>query len=379
MRRGKSWEFRWREYGYDESGQKCHANRREVFASVADYPTKRLVLRHPFIAQKQNEINNLTLRPIRAMTFAQFAERWKEQVLSQHKPSTQVASKSHIKIHFTPYFGALPLSQINGERIQAFVASRKVSPKSVHNLVATLRMMWNSAKAWGYVNTDPFAGLVLPQVPIPDVGCFTVEEEQKILLNAPEPDKTFYWLAAETGARAGELCGLRWEDIDLENGIIVIRQSAWQGRIVTPKTKKAYRTFAISQQLQDHLRARIGTGLVFTYHNGRPWKGEKVVERKLGPLLKKLGISHRGLHAFRHGNATIMDRLNAPMKARQDRLGHTDLRMTGRYTHVLSADDRRIAEQIGQLLCPTVSKNTEAPEVITFKGSVFSHLQAATA
>jgi integrase len=377
VRRGKSWEFRWREYGYDEQGQRCHVNRREVFASVTDYPTKRLALRHPFIAQKQNEINNTTLRPVRAINFAQFAERWKAQVLTQHKPSTQVAAKSHIKIHFNPSFGHLPLSQINGERLQAFVASRKVGPKSIANLIATLRMMWNSAEAWGHVNTDPFEGLVLPQVPDPEVGCFTTEEIKTILSNAPEPDGTFYWLAAEAGMRAGELCGLRWEHIDLDNGIIVVRQSAWQGRIVTPKTKKACRTFAISPQLLEHLRSNAGKGLLFSYRNGRPWKGEKVVERKLGPLLKKLGIPHRGLHAFRHGNATIMDRLNAPMKARQDRLGHTDLRMTGRYTHVLSEDDRRIAWQIGQLLCPTVSKNNEAAEVISFNGPVSNQLQPA--
>jgi hypothetical protein len=56
-------------------------------------------------------------------------------------------------------------------------------------------------------------------------------------------------------------------------------------------------TFAISPQLLEHLRKMQGTGLIFQYRNGRPWKGEKVVERKLKPLLKRLGIPHRGLHA----------------------------------------------------------------------------------
>jgi integrase len=52
-----------------------------------------------------------------------------------------------------------------------------------------------------------------------------------------------------------------------------------------------------------------------------------------------------------------MDQLNAPIKARQDRLGHTDSRTTlGRYTHVLSEDDRRIALQIGSVLWHSVAK-----------------------
>jgi integrase len=45
---------------------------------------------------------------------------------------------------------------------------------------------------------------------------FTLEEVQRLLAAAGEPYKTFYWLAAETGMRAGELCGLRIEDLILE-------------------------------------------------------------------------------------------------------------------------------------------------------------------
>jgi integrase len=362
VRRGKSWEFRWREDEIDGSGKRKRVERRQVFATTRDHPTLRLASRDPFVLAKQQEINSLNFKPRNTILFSQFAVNWVERVLSQHKPSTQVATKSHLKIHLLPYFGDLQLQQINGERIQDFVASREIGQKSIHNLVATLRMLWNSAKAWAYVSHDPFEGLVLPTAPDPEPKFFTLEEVQTILDNAPEPDRTFYCLAAETGLRAGELCGLRWEDLNFESGIVEVKQSAWQGRIVTPKTKKACRTFAISPQLLEHLRKMQGTGLIFQYRNGRPWKGEKVVERKLKPLLKRLGIPHRGLHAFRHTNATIMDRLGVPMKTRQDRLGHTDSRMTlGRYTHVVSEDDRKIAAQFGGLLWPIASKsnNTE--------------------
>jgi len=66
-----------------------------------------------------------------------------------------------------------------------------------------------------------------------------------------------------------------------------------------------------------------------------------------------LDIERCGLHAFRHANATLMDRLNVPLKLRQQRLGHSDAEMTlGVYSHVSREDDKRIAGQLGKILDP---------------------------
>jgi len=77
------------------------------------------------------------------------------------------------------------------------------------------------------------------------------------------------------------------------------------------------------------------------------------VKRKLQPLLEKLGIRRCGLHAFRHANGTLMDRLGVPLKVREKRLGHSDARLTlGVYTHVASEDDAKMAGQLGRILHP---------------------------
>lgn len=55
-------------------------------------------------------------------------------------------------------------------------------------------------------------------------------------------------------------------------------------------------------------------------------------------------------HAFRHGNATLLDSLHAPMAVRQERLGHVDARTTMGYTHLVTADDVRVAGELGALL-----------------------------
>ena len=121
----------------------------------------------------------------------------------------------------------------------------------------------------------------------------------------------------------------------------------------------------ISPQLVEHLRAFLRTwrpnklDLLFASGNGTPWDADGVRKRKLYPLLETLGIERCGFHAFRHGNASVMDEQNVPWATRTNRLGHSDPRVTMKYTHVVSEDGCKIAARFGELLTetafPTVS------------------------
>jgi integrase len=225
-------------------------------------------------------------------------------------------------------------------------------------------MQEKTAKAWGYASHNPFDGLVLPRVTNQRRFFFTVDEIKRIISAAAEPEKTLFWLAAETGMRAGELFGLRVEDVDLDGCVISVVQTAWRELIQSPKTKNSIRQFAISPALSSHLRFFLTTwrpnllGLVFATRGGNPLDRGNFVIRKLRPLLDSLGIKRCGMHAFRHTNGSLMDQLNAPMKIRQERLGHapgSDITMAV-YTHVLGEGDRQVAQQLGDILRPSVPK-----------------------
>ncbi len=71
--------------------------------------------------------------------------------------------------------------------------------------------------------------------------------------------------------------------------------------------------------------------------------------------LTRLGIdgSGAGLHAFRHGHETFLDRRNTPVAVRLERLGHSDTRMMVNYSHVIGEDDRKIAAELGIALQPS--------------------------
>jgi integrase len=253
-----------------------------------------------------------------------------------------------------PNLGDCALKDLDGQRLQAFVSQCDCSAKTIRNLVATVRMMWNSARAWGYVANDPFDGLVLPKRGLVQVSTLSLEQTQHIIALAREPYKTFYSILAETGIRGGEICALRVADLDLDNAVIHVHQSVWRGKIQTVKSRKGNRRFPISAGLVGHLRLYVGTwrpnplGLLFATKAGTPWDHSMVRKRKFHPLLKRLGILQCGFHAFRHGNATLLDQIGAPMAVRLNRLGHAEARTTMGYTHAVTADERRIADALGK-------------------------------
>lgn len=365
--RNKVWVGRWLEDEVGEDGKLRRVHRSAVLGPVSSL-TRRLAQRE--LDRLTSAVNQPDYRPTQSLTFAEFASQWEKLVLLQHKPSTQTATRSVIKKWLLPRFGDVPMKLLTTMELQRAVGewSSKASPKTVRNIIMVLRSMWKTAKAWSVVSHNPFEGLMLPQQTKPETRFFTIEETRRIIAETPDPrTRLFFWLAAETGMRAGELAGLRVKDVDTQQGVVQVRQSVWGGKVQTPKTSTAMRAFAISpwlaEALSRDLAGRDPEALVFSTATGRPLDPGLVVKRKLYPLLDRLGIRRAGMHAFRHANATFMDALDAPMKLRQTRLGHANAELTlGRYTHAVGEDDRRLATGLGEILCPNLPKNENGLE-----------------
>ena len=138
-----------------------------------------------------------------------------------------------------------------------------------------------------------------------------------------------------------------------EQDVIVVRRKMWNGIIGKPKSKRQ-RAFVLSPNMTERLREiardRDPEALLFTNSKGGMLNPDNLVKRHLKPVLAKAGIAKGGMHAFRHGNATIMDQKNVPMAVRQSRLGHVDSKTTMNYTHIISEDERRIAEEFDEIL-----------------------------
>jgi len=363
---------RWREDVVLAGGKVERVNRKKILGTKSDFATKREAQRALDVLLAP--VNSLTYRPVHRVSFLEFAERWIAKVLPTYKVGgSQCTTRKQVCNRLVPALGNLTLQEITAEVLQGYVAGlqkQNYSPKYIRNLVSTFGAVWETAIAWSYVTHKPVQGVILPQCIKPEAEQYTMEETMRMFEAAREPLKTFLWIAGETGMRPAEVCGLDAKYIDLEGRVISVCQSVSMSFIVAPKTAAGYRDFAISIQLAEHLRTFLNgkrEGLLFQTPEGRPWRESKVVEKRLNPLLDKLGIEHfgKGLKALRHWNATQMDKNGVPVKVRQTRLGHDDPRTTlglrhkGGYTHMLGEDDRAVAAQFGsmfkQVLCPDVS------------------------
>jgi integrase len=337
-------------------------------------------------------------RPLSTMKFREFAGKYEAEIVPQMKPASQASIKSVLGI-LNQSFGARRLSDIGTEEIQKFVTGSSYSPKTLRNQTGVMRMVWNKARAWGYVKHDPFEFLSMPRQPLTEARSLSVDEVRAIIRKTPEPFKTMLWILAETGIRGGELCGLYRSDVDART--IRIARSAFRKQIQTPKTVNAVREIAISGQLARHLEefydqsatsgiaTEVGSSyrasgedrgerqpsdlhsatfrapavpaalhasvspeskplvsLLFSMPDGRPWDNGEIV-RRLKPVLGT-GV---GLHAFRHANKSLMQSLGVPEYLQDERMGHSKKGMGGRYTHSLPEDHRRWAEEIGRAIC----------------------------
>jgi hypothetical protein len=93
--RGKMWYGRWRESILLEDGSEFRKQKNEPIGSLKDFPTKKLAVRE--MQRRLEDVNSLTYRPISVATFAQFAKKWRESIMINHKNSAQASEKSIIR------------------------------------------------------------------------------------------------------------------------------------------------------------------------------------------------------------------------------------------------------------------------------------------
>jgi integrase len=315
-----------------------------------------------------SRINARCYRPARIATIGQFAKRFREEVLAKRKPSTVRSADSHLDAHILPQLRNLQLDQIGPENQQIFVNSLQgASRKTVLNILSTLSSMLTTAKDWGYSASEiELRKLVLPERNSYVAPHFTRSQIESIFNLAQGAWHTFFVLLAMTGMRAGEALGLQWSDIDFEHNCIQIRRSAWYGKVQSTKSKNSATPItlpaALAAVLSEYKKQwkSNAQGFLFTTRNGRPPSSNKVVEYQLWPILDALNIPRCGLHAFRHGVASLIVDAGYSPEVAQKQLRHSDARTTLGYIHFRSGvTERAMADVSNSLKLDVVGRGQE--------------------
>jgi integrase len=342
-KRRNAWVVRYREDVIRPDGTVVRT-RPQLVWSKAEVPTLPLAKRR--LAAILNRINDYAYQPARIATVSDFAKQWREEVLVKFKRSSAQAGKSHLDCHIIPKLGNLRLEQLGPENQQKFVnALAGCSRKTVLNVLSTLSSMVDTARQWGYATREiEPSKLRLPDRSEYVPSCFTRKQIEDILSIMGEPWRTFFVVLALSGMRAGEVLGLQWGDVDWERECIHIRRSAWCGKTNSTKTKGSAADIPMPGKLAETLKTyrkiwrENPVGFLFTTRNNRPPSSNKVVEYQLHPAMDALGIPHDGkrfgLHAFRHGVASMLADLGYTVEVSQKQLRHSNARTTLNYTHV---------------------------------------------
>lgn len=271
---------------------------------------------------------------------------------------------------FVKQLAAMPKMKRNGEVDQS---GEKVSVATVRRKLAVLQSMLTFATKLGYIGVNPADAkrLTLPKMPRPEIEIFTKQQAAYILQclqNEPLQFQTMIQLAIFTGAREGELVGLKFSDINFTTRKLVISRSAYKlkGKPVKtkpPKSGKA-RTVTLNKSCIDLLAELSQEHLLEKLRLGDAWKGDEWVftqwdgsimhpqtpSRQFDKFLKRNSIPHRKFHSLRHTSATLLLYNGTDLKTVQERLGHADFTTTNRYLHLVEQADAEAVDSLEELL-----------------------------
>jgi integrase len=279
-------------------------------------------------------------------TLAEFAERFMTTyATTNNKPSEIESKRSILRVHLVPELGELRLNRIGPPEIEAYKAKKlanKLARKTVNNHLTVLRKLLSTAVEWRLLPSVPQVKWfkTLP----PEFDFLTFEEAHRLIAGADDEWRTMITVALRTGLRLGELLALRWTDVDLGTGRIVVRRAVARGVIGTPKNGRT-REVPLSKQALETLKSHARRGeLVFCAPAGEMLtKG--ATKWPLYRACKRAGLRRIGWHVARHTFASHLIMRGVPIRTVQELLGHSTIEMTTRYAH-LSPEARRDAVQV---------------------------------
>jgi integrase len=294
------------------------------------------------------------------------------------RPSTRKSYQQHLDLYLAPRIGSVRLSALRGAHIERMMRDLREGDAGLgvatsRRVFATLRGALNKAVRQGLLATNPCANVELES---------EVEHRRDSIVWEPAQARSFlkyvadnrlfamYQMVITCGLRRGEVIGVRWEDVDLDAGLMLIHRSIVQigGRIVegAPKTKRSKRVVPLDRdtiaalrihrrrQAEEQLAAGEAwanqTGRVFTRDDGALMSPE-AVSRNFKTLSAAAGVPVIRFHDLRHTSASLALAGGVPMRVVSDRLGHSTIAITSDlYTKVYDDVAKEAAERIAGML-----------------------------
>lgn len=282
--------------------------------------------------------------PEQHITFGAAVELFRQgKAITKLKPSTRTGYEEILTKRLLPKLEHRSLDAIDFSCVSAIDAElvkEGLSASRRRNVLIVVRSVLRAAVDAGKL-------LAMPKLPgLPKKGrksllTLTRAEVEAILAVSPKSWKLAFVLAAFAGLRAGEVRALRWVDVDLQAGLLVVRHSRSKGVTSTPKSghEREVPIAAPLREVLQHARRATPKGLVCVTTHGQPW-GESGLLQAFRRAQKKAGLSGFRFHDLRHFFVTALFRGGGSAPAVQALAGHLHLATTQKYAHLVREDLR---------------------------------------
>lgn len=272
------------------------------------------------------------------------------------KPKTVASYESLLRTRVLPTWGTVPLTRVNHEAVDAWVAAMRrdgLSASRTRQAYHLLTAMLDAAVRANRLPRNPAAGVDLPRLPTTNRRYLT-HEQVAALADACGPHRPLVLVLAYTGLRWGEAAALRVRRVELLRRRVEVVESVVDvdGRHVwgSPKNHQA-RSVPIPRFLVDelavHLAGKAPDDLVFTSPRGRVLRVQSFRRDYFDGAAAELGLDGLVPHALRHTAASLAIASGANVKAVQKMLGHASASMTlDRYGHLLGDELDAVAERM---------------------------------
>jgi len=317
------------------------------------------------------------------MTFSSFMDIWETKFVLKHLEETTIFNYLyHANKRIRPHFGEKTINKIKTMHLVDFLdklADEGVGSATRVYVFRVLRSIFTKAKEWKILTENPMDGVTKPKDTPKEMEVYSEEEVYTLLAALEKEDIRFrviVSLALTTGMRRAEILGLEWKHIDLDKGIIDIKQTIpktkKEGAVIKgPKRQSSVRKIVVPSSVVVELKVYQAHMMRVRSNSEIPWEGGDyhfVFARKNGlPLhtnsigdrwrsfhrLRCPGIKYIRFHDLRHTSATLLINQGVHAKIISSRLGHAKISTTMNvYGHVIESADRAAADTFDNLFNP---------------------------
>ncbi|MEU7167423.1 site-specific integrase [Streptomyces morookaense] len=310
--------------------------------------------------------------PTRSAKLAEWLPYWLDNVVKpRRKLSTYDKYEAHVRLYLVPRLGAKRLESLAVADVRRFLAqlARDTTPATAKEAHRVLRSALSSACREELISRNVAQLVEPPRTKPRELTPWTLDETLDFLAVArKDPLYAAFVLAIAMGLRRGEIVGLRWSDLDLDNRVLYVRQQTQRRRgVLYDDDPKSRRRRAVPlpamciaplrwhRMRQAEVRVRAGetwqeSGHVFTTRTGRPVEPRNVY-RSFTRIAGDAGLRVIRLHDARHGTATLLTAAGVAPRVVMEILGHSQISITMEvYTHVVQDTQREAMSHMDRLL-----------------------------